>query len=148
MNKIFVSFLFMHLLSSAYAQTASKEQQAVQQTVKSMFHALGAADTSSLRQNTTSTVRFYEYGEAWNFDKIVSIVLQSKTTPDFKRADSFEFVSTNIKSNAAWVTYYLQSVISRNGREDTYRWMETVILVKEKDKWKIDVLHSTRLDKK
>ena len=71
--------------------------------------------------------------------------MQSKSIPDFKRKNNFEFVNTNIHNKSAWVTYYLQSGFTRNGKEELVKWMETVVLIKNAKKWKINVLHSTRL---
>ena len=65
------------------------------------------------------------------------------TAPDFKRINSFDFINTTVDNNTAWVTYNLHSEITRNGKQSTVQWMETVIVIKEKQKWKIKVLHST-----
>ena len=62
---------------------------------------------------------------------------------DFKRINSFDFINTTVADNTAWVTYNLHSEITRNGKQATVQWMETVIVIKEKQKWKIKVLHST-----
>jgi hypothetical protein len=105
-------------------------------------------DTIAMKTFTTSTVRFYEYGEVWPMDTLINKVMQSKSIADFKRTNEFEFVNTTINKNTAWVTYYLQSTFTRNGKEELVRWMETVVLIKDKKHWKIDVLHSTRLPKK
>ena len=78
---------------------------------------------------------------------MIQKVMQSKTIKDFKRTNSFEFVNTTINKKTAWVTYYLQSTFTRNGKEEIIKWMETVVLLKEKKNWKIDILHSTRLIK-
>jgi hypothetical protein len=147
-NKIFLLLLCTLLSSNIHAQIVTKEQRVAQQTIENMFGALNVADTASLKKYVTDNVHFYEYGEAWNIDKIVSIALQSKAIPDFKRTNNFEYVRTTIKNEIAWITYYLTSVITRNSKTETINWMETVILVKEKNQWKIDVLHSTRLVKK
>jgi hypothetical protein len=100
-----------------------------------------------LNAPATNTVRFYEYGEVWPMDTLISKVLKSKSIADFKRTNKFEFVNTTINKNIAWSTYYLQSTFTRNGKEELVKWMETVVLIKEKKQWKIDVLHSTRLPK-
>lgn len=73
--------------------------------------------------------------------------MQSKSIPDFKRTNSFQFVNTTIHKKTAWTMYYLQSTFTRNGKDELVNWMETVVLIKEKKKWKIDVLHSTRVIK-
>jgi hypothetical protein len=145
--RTYLSILLVLLSVTASAQKANKEQFTVQQTVETMFATLTNADTVSLKKVVTNNVRFYEYGQIWTIDTIIQKVMQSKSIPDFKRTNSFEFVSTAINQNTAWVTYYLQSTFTRNGKEELVKWMETVVLVKEKKKWKINVLHSTRLPK-
>lgn len=142
---LFIAFLFT---ATVRAQTTTPEQATVQQTVESMFAALTNADTTAMKAFTTSMVRFYEYGQAWTIDTLIHKVIQSKSIPDFKRTNKFEFINTTINKNTAWVTYYLQSIFIRNGKEEFVKWMETVVLIKDKKQWKIDVLHSTRLPKK
>jgi len=140
--------LIVFLLSTTVdAQTITKAQTTVQETVENMFATLTNADTSALKTFVTANVRFYEYGQVWTIDTMIQKIMQSKSIPGFKRTNSFEFVNTTINKNTAWVTYYLQSTFTRNGKEDIVKWMETVILIKEKKQWKTNVLHSTRLVK-
>ena len=141
-------FILLVLLSvTAVAQKANKAQLAVQHTVEKMFATLTNADTAALKTFVTPHVRFYEYGQVWTIDTLTQKVMQSKSIPDFKRTNSFQFVNTSINKKTAWITYYLESTFTRNGKEELVKWMETVVLVKEKKKWKINVLHSTRLPK-
>ena len=148
MNKVHYLLLFIHLTAGVHAQTTTKEQQAVQHTVENMFKFLGEADTVAIRKYVADNVRFYEYGQVWNLDTIIGKVNQSQKIADFKRADRFEFVNTTILQNTAWVTYYLHSTFTRNGKEEIAKWMETVILVSDKKNWRISVLHSTRLNER
>jgi SnoaL-like domain len=143
------SFLFILLLMSvvAIAQPVNKETLAVQQTIENMFATLTNTDTAALKTYVITNVHFYEYGQVWTIDSLIQKVIQSSSSPGFKRTNSFEFVSTSINKKTAWVTYYLQSVFTRNGKEETIKWMETVVLLKEKNNWKITVLHSTRIPK-
>jgi len=143
-NLLLIAFL---LSASVNAQTTTQEQSTVQQTIENMFATLTNADTSALKTFVTANVRFYEYGQVWTIDTLIQKVIQSKSIPGFKRTNSFEFVNTTINKNTAWVTYYLQSTFTRNGKEDIVKWMETVVLIKQKKMWKINVLHSTRLNK-
>ncbi len=145
LNLLLIVFIFP---ATANAQTTTQEQATVQRTIENLFSALTNADTLAMKSFTTRNVRFYEYGEIWTMDTLIHKVIQSKSIPDFKRTNKFEFVSTTIKKETAWVTYYLQSTITRNGKEEIVKWMETVVLIKEKKQWKIEVLHSTRLPKK
>ena len=143
-----INLLLIALLLSAIAYTQTMQQQkTVQQTVEKMFATLTTADTMALKTFVTANVHFYEYGQVWTIDSLIQKVTQSASIPDFKRTNSFEFVSIAINKNTAWVTYYLQSTFTRNGKEELVKWMETVVLIKQKKQWKINVLHSTRLPK-
>ncbi len=144
MQKIKILLIALLFSATANAQTTQEEKR-VQQAVENMFATLTNADTAALKTFVTADVHFYEYGQVWTIDTMIQKVIQSTSAPGFKRTNSFEFVSTAIHKNTAWVTYYLQSTFTRNGKEDVVKWMETVILIKEKKQWKINVLHSTRL---
>jgi ketosteroid isomerase-like protein len=147
MQKIKLLIVTLFLSAVGIAQTTAKEEQEVQQTIENMFATLTTADTVALKTFVTPTVRFYEYGQIWTIDTLIKKVMQSKSISDFKRTNKFEFINTTIRQNIAWVTYYLQSTITRNGKEEIINWQETVVLLKKSNVWKIDVLHSTRLPK-
>ena len=151
-NKIFYRFLLPLLISiciatSIHAQSFNQQEQIVQQPIIKLFDALSNSDTAGLKLYTTRDVKFYEYGQVWPIDTLIHKMLLVSKAADFKRTNSFEFVSTTTNKNIAWVTYYLQSTFTRNGKEEIVKWMETVILIKEKKHWKINTLHSTSLIK-
>lgn len=145
MRKINLLFLTLLMTATIAAQTSTKEQRAVQQTIENMFTALTNSDTSALKMYLTRDVNFLEYGQIWNSDTIAHKAMLGKTIPDFKRINSFEYVNTTINQKTAWVTYYLQSTITKGGKEAVVKWLETVILIRSRNHWKINVLHSTRL---
>lgn len=62
---------------------------------------------------------------------------------DFKRANTFDFINTEIDRNTAWVTYRLSSAITKESKEITTQWLETVFLNKQKKQWRVKHLHST-----
>jgi len=144
--KLFIVSWFLTV--SLNAQAINRKQKAIQQTVENMFATLSTFDTLALKGFLTANVRFYEYGQIWNMDTIIQKAMLGKRVKDFNRTNSFVFVNTIIHQKTAWVTYYLQSIITRDNKQETLHWMETVILVKDKRKWKIEVLHSTRLNSK
>ncbi|HLO36946.1 MAG TPA: nuclear transport factor 2 family protein [Lacibacter sp.] len=142
-NLLFFSLLFSAITS---AQTTNSEQVTVQQTIQNLFTALSNRDSAGLRLHSTADVHFYEYGEVWTIDTLIKKVMYVKPA-DYKRTNSFEFVETTIDGNTAWVTYYLQSEITRNGKKEIVKWMETVVLVKQKEQWKIQLLHSSLISR-
>ena len=119
-------------------------QQAVQQTVIKMFDALSNRDSVGMKAHSTADITLYEYGQVWNMDTLILKVITLNQSTDFKRTNSFEFINTTVDKTTAWVTYRLQSVIIKDGKQTTVHWLETVVLVKVKKQWKVKHLHSTR----
>lgn len=145
MQKINLLFITILISVMVHAQHVTGEERAVQQSIEKMFAALTNADTIALKLYCTGDVKFYEYGQIWTIDTLIQKVMQTKSIPDFKRTNSFAFVNTTINKKSAWVTYYLESIITRNGKQEMLNWLETVVLIKQKGQWKMDVLHSTRI---
>ncbi len=136
--------LFVLLFSvTVKAQTITKEQATVQQTVVNMFDALSTRDSISLKAHCTADVSLYEYGQVWNMDTLIMKAITLNQSADFKRTNSFEFINTKVNKNTGWVTYRLQSVIFKDGKQATVQWLETVVLAKTKKQWKVKHLHST-----
>lgn len=132
------------LAGQLYAQgQLTRNQQAVQQTVIKLFDALSNRDSVSLKAHSTADITLYEYGQVWNMDTLILKAITQNQSADFKRTNSFEFIHTTVDKTTAWVTYRLQSVIFKDGKQATVQWLETVILVKEKKRWKVKHLHST-----
>jgi ketosteroid isomerase-like protein len=121
----------------------SKTQQTVQQTIISMFDALSNRDSISLKTFCTADIALFEYGQLWNIDTLILKAITLNQATDFKRSNSFDFINTRADKNTAWVAYHLNSVITREGKQATAQWLETVVLVKEGKQWKIRHLHST-----
>lgn len=126
-------------------QPVTKEQQAVQQTVVKLFEALSARDSIALKTCSTADITLYEYGQVWNLDSLILKAITLNPAADFKRTNSFEFIKTETAKSQAWVTYRLQSVIIKDGKQSTVQWLETVVLVNEEKRWKVKHLHSTLL---
>ena len=133
----------MLLTIAATAQTITKEQATVQQTITKLFDALSNRDSVSLKAHSTADITLYEYGQVWNIDTLISKAITLNTATDFKRTNSFEFINTTVDKTTAWVTYRLQSAITMDGKQLMLQWLETVVLVKVKKQWKVKHLHST-----
>jgi len=144
MKKIIILLIAIVLAGQLYAQgQLTRNQQAVQQTVIKLFDALSNRDSVSLKAHSTADITLYEYGQVWNMDTLILKAITQNQSADFKRTNSFEFIHTTVDKTTAWVTYRLQSVIFKDGKQATVQWLETVILVKEKKRWKVKHLHST-----
>jgi hypothetical protein len=144
MKKIKTLLIAIVLTGLLYAQgQVTANQQAAQQTVIKLFDALSNRDSVSLKAYSTADITLYEYGQVWNIDTLILRAITLNQSTDFKRTNSFEFINTATDKNTAWVTYRLQSIIFRDGKQATVQWLETVVLAKERKQWKIKHLHST-----
>ena len=144
MKKIPLLLIAFSISAMLMAQQQSTiHQQAVQQTVVKLFDALSNRDSVSLKAYSTSDITLYEYGQVWNMDTLILKAITLNKSADFKRTNSFEFINTTVDKTTAWVTYRLQSVIIKDGKQTTVQWLETVVLAKAKKQWKVKHLHST-----
>ena len=138
---LFIAFAISVTLQAQEPLTTS--HQSVQQTVIKMFDALSNRDSVSLKAHCTADITLYEYGQVWNMDTLILKAITQNKSADFKRTNSFEFINTTVDKSTAWVTYRLQSVIIKDGKQATVQWLETIILAKAKKQWKVKHLHST-----
>ena len=128
-------------------QIPTKEQQIAQQTIINMFEALSMRDSVRLKTYCATDITLYEYGEIWDLETLISKSITQNTAADFKRTNTFDFINTQTDKTTAWLTYKLSSIIKMNGKEVTKQWLETVIVEKQKNQWKVKHLHSTLIKK-
>jgi ketosteroid isomerase-like protein len=143
MIKVKLLFIALLFTVAATAQAITKEQATVQQTIIQLFDALSNRDSVSLKAHSTADITLYEYGQVWNIDTLILKVITLNESADFKRTNTFDFINTTIDKTMALVNYRLQSAITKDGKQSTVQWLETVGLVKEKKQWKVKHLHST-----
>ncbi len=139
------SFLFvMSIISIVQAQKKlTTDQGDVHKTVINLFDALSNRDTLMLKANCTADILIFEDGKVWNIDTMMKAVISLKKLDGYKRINKIEFIHTEIHNDVAWTTYHNHAEISSNGKRRSIKWVETVILIKDGQKWKIKILHST-----
>lgn len=124
-------------------QVQTNDQLNVQKALINFFEALSNKDSVSLKNYCTKDLLLFEYGQVWNLDSLIRKAIVRNTAKDFKRVNTIDFITTTVENKTAWATYNLHSEIIRDNQKVTLYWMETIIAVKERKKWKIRVLHST-----
>jgi SnoaL-like domain len=138
---LFLSISFAGLLKAQGKLTT--DQREVQQSVINLFDALSNRDSVILKANCTADILLFENGKVWNVDTMMRAIITLKKLDDYKRINKIEFIHTEIHNDVAWVTYHNQADITVNGKHRVVKWVETVILINDKNKWKIKILHST-----
>ena len=133
-NKI--SFFLLLFTQFSFAQTPEKGE--VQQVITRFFDALSVANIPLMKAEVSDDFILLENGEIWTIDTLANKI--SRPKPEgYLRQNSFDFITTKIEKNRAWV-YYKNKAEIRNA---TIKWLESAILRKEKGRWRMEFMHST-----
>lgn len=139
---ISLAFISHHALAQRQAD-ATKE---VQQVVYTAFDAFSEASIQKMEESVTPDVKILEQGVVWTLDSIRTFFKRQRPA-DYKRINTLYFFQTEVEGNMAFVSYFNRADFHANNRDRTVKWLESAVLVREKGKWKIKMLHSTRQDK-
>jgi len=124
----------------SFAQTPEKVE--VQQVITRFFDALSVANIPQMKAEVSDDFILLENGEIWTIDTLANKI--SRPKPEgYLRQNFFDFLTTKIDKNRAFVYYKNKAEISSKTRNATIKWLESAILRKEKGRWRIELLHST-----
>ena len=114
------------------------------QPVKELFAAMSKHDGKAMQETSTEDFQLLEHGEDWTMQQLVDAV-QPKGKP-YVRKNFFHQIRAFEKGDVAWVSYWNKAEMTRDGGLRTVVWLESAVVVKENERWKVQLLHSTRLD--
>jgi uncharacterized protein YggL (DUF469 family) len=138
MKKITLFFLLSTQFS--FAQTTEKAE--VQKVITRFFDALSVANIPLMKAEVSDDFILLENGEIWTIDTLANKI--SRPKPEgYLRQNSFDFISTKIDKNRAWVYFKNKAEITSKTRNMTIKWLESVIFRKEKGRWRMEFMHST-----
>jgi ketosteroid isomerase-like protein len=121
------------------------EQQQVQQVLHLVFDAFSEGSLTKMEQALTPDVKILETGEVWTLDTIRSHFARPRPA-DFKRINTLDFFQIEVEGNMAFVSYHNTAAIHANGKDRIVKWLESAVLVRKGNSWKVKMLHSTRLE--
>jgi len=152
MQKILLSFLFLLIITLCLncnsGNNNATEEKTAQKAVIDLFDGLAELDIEKVKSHCTPNIIILETGEIWNMDSTETRVTELKNKAnDFKRTNKIEFLETKVSGNIAWLYYLNQATITFNGQTTSVKWLESAVLKKEDKDWKIDLLHSTELER-
>ncbi len=148
MRKTFVLILLSVASLCLNAQTKTNMEQAkVNKAITKFFDGIATLDTKMMKQYTTKDFLLLEDGAVWNLDTLLRKLNPLKSV-SFSRTNQLNFIQTDVKGNVAWVAYNNAAAMSVNGNRRNVQWLESAVLVKEANDWKIQLLHSTPLRRK
>ncbi len=124
--------------------TATAADHPAFQPVKELFAAMSKQDGKAMQETATADFQLLEHGEDWTMQRLIEAV-QPKGKP-YVRKNFFNQIRAREIGNVAWVSYWNKAEIQSEGGTRIIVWLESAVVVKEGDRWKIQLLHSTRVD--
>ncbi len=139
--------LFLLLPSSLIAQqVASNDEQKIKEVIIQLFDGFAQLDIAKITMQTTPDLLLLENGAVWNNDTLVKRITWSKNNyKSFSRVNRIDFIRTEIRGNTAWTSFYNQADIRMDSTARSVRWIESAVLIKEKNELKVQQFHSTVL---
>lgn len=137
------TFIF---LISLYPQATKTEQESVNQVLIKFFDGISALDLKLMQQCVTNDFLLLEGGDVWNMDTI-AVYLKRYETGSFSRINALHFIRTEVNGNIAWVAYNNAAEIINKEEKRSAKWLESAVLIRAGNEWKIQLLHSTPLNR-
>jgi len=126
---------------------AGDDEEAVKQAVKNYYYLYFVKmDKDAYRSILTEDYLILENGELLKAEG--DIALMPEPDSGYDRTDTFDFRYIKIEGDIAYTVYFLKAEIGDKANGTIHKeWLESTILRRSGDGWKIALLHSTRITK-
>lgn len=138
------AILIWLLVASAPAAYAQTEKKDIHASIAGFFNGLSLVNVDSMKYYTTLDFHLLEDGQVWNMDTLLKKVLPRRNA-SVERINRFEFIRTEQQGDLAWVTYNNSAQFRVGEKQQLIMWLESAVLVRNKGRWQIQLLHSTKL---
>lgn len=144
-NRMILCFILSLFIGQGVYAQYKVDSVAIITLIQEDYKTLGNFDTLQHRRNCTYDYRLVEDGEVWNIERELAYIA-SKASEKQVRTNEFNFKLVTIYSTTGFVVYELRSTITRqDGTVKNYHWLETAIVRKIANRWKIALMHSTQI---
>ncbi|WP_111670069.1 DUF4440 domain-containing protein [Algoriphagus litoralis] len=148
--KTCLTFFLLLFSTGAFAQNiVSSDEKEIQNLIQNSFDALFSNyDSKQLPDFYTEDFLLFEQGEIWDMDFIKNYLTRAQANPNPPtRTNRFEFIETKVDGNRGWVGYWNYATITQDGKViRDIKWLESATAVKTDKGWRLDMLHSTRVE--
>lgn len=143
----------------AEQQPAPVDSQQIQRdidTVKSLvmqsFEDIWSdLDTQKIEGYHTRDFMLLENGVVWNNDSVAHYLNRERERMEaqqYQRLNRFEFLKAEHQKHSVWVAYHNYGTwVKDQDTLGTAHWLESAVAVKDEGRWKLQQLHSTRVQK-
>lgn len=140
---VVVGLLLLFVARGADAATRPDDRTAIQQAIAEVYRVYShVRDKQQYRGLLTADYRLLENGELLDAEGDMSVM--RSPADRYERTDSFEFKQVNVVGNVGYAVYFLTSAIRDTSSAQTKRWLESAIFRRERGRWRLAVLHSTK----
>lgn len=143
-------FLLVLLIASFQIEAQVADQKQVENLIQNSFDEIFSNyQAEKLTDFYTEDFLLLEQGEVWDMKIIRDYLTKAKSNPNPPtRTNRFEFIKTVVEGDRAWVAYHNYATISRDGQtiRELY-WLESATAIRTEKGWRLDMLHSTRVEK-
>ncbi|TKB43256.1 hypothetical protein [Thalassotalea mangrovi] len=137
LRSFLIVFSLLMISLQAHAQT---EFPPSFQPVIDIFTGLSDGDKEKVKNSVTEDFILLEQGEVWDLAITLSIV-----KGPIPRTNGFNIISSDIHGDLALYNYWTQSKIGDGENRKVVTWLESVVVIKTDDGWKLQQFHSTRV---
>lgn len=144
-KKIILVLLIISL--STLKMFAGDDEEAVKQAIKNDYYLYFVKmEKNEYRSILTEDYLLLENGELFNAEG--DIALMPDPESGYERTDTFDFRYVMVDGDIAYAVYFLKADITDKVNGTIHKeWLESIILKRSGDDWKIALLHSTRITK-
>lgn len=139
------------LLSPAFARAAEPactttpaDQQAVTETIRTMYAAASTDDLAKFHSVTTSGFVAFDLGHRFDGDALMAMVKSAHAAGNII-VWTVNQPDVHITCNTAWIAYTNRGTLTDSSGTHPLTWLESAFLQKEAGTWKIVFFHSTRV---
>jgi len=127
----------------------TEDFKAVEQVVQGVFDDIwGDKKAELLTKYHTDDFILLEHGEVWTNDTIANWCIRAKKRDiGVKRINSFDFFEAKKEGNRIWMAYHNYATIKKDTLERKLEWLESIVAIKEDSIWKLELMHSTRVNR-
>jgi ketosteroid isomerase-like protein len=126
---------------------ANAEEQQIVGAIIGLFNAIGAEDASRFHSITSPEFYMFDGGAYLDGKEMLDCIKALHAT-----GKRFEWEITNpdvhIEGNTAWIAYINKGRVTDASSTSQQNWLESGVLHKRQDEWKIVFMHSSRMPMK
>lgn len=118
------------------------QKEAIEETVSAFFDAIYNYNYDSVRRITTTDFELVEDTVLMNTSEFIELGKSYEKKGATIRYELVDF-NTEVKNSVGWTRWKNKADLTMGDKESDLRFLESAILIKTEDGWKIDRLHST-----